>query len=471
MNPFDQPGPSASPIRPSGAADTNWISDFLRERWGASTIVVHDEVIDAARLPALIAEPRLGLATYRRLGADAELVTLDAVPPGRGTGTALIETLTSRLRGEGCARLWLSMTNGNLSAVQFYLRRGFRLSGVRSGAVDRARELKPSIPSLGEFGIPIHDELDLCCVLDPGIQGLPAPAPWSERRPDPVAVARQGYAEELRFTAPIRSAPVVKAFATVPREHFLGRGPWRILSPMSMAEYWMTQDADPRHLYHDVLVAIDPMRRLNNGQPSLWAYLYDQLGLSPGAHVVHVGAGTGYYSAILAEIVGPAGRVTAIEIDPSLAAWARENLGLAWPQARVVDADGFVFRPEQPADAVIVNAGVTHFSPAWLDSLAAENGRLLIPLTNAEMWGGFLLITRHAGQTQHYPARYVHQVGIIPCSGGRHPEAAARLKEALAKAPFTAIQSLRRAPEEPDQSCWLAGDGWWLSTAPVPVSS
>ena len=71
------------------------------------------------------------------------------------------------------------MTNGNLSGLQFYLRRGFRLIAVRPGAVDRARELKPSIPLLGEHGIPIHDELDLCCVLDPDMRGLPAPAPWA----------------------------------------------------------------------------------------------------------------------------------------------------------------------------------------------------------------------------------------------------------------------------------------------------
>src|SRR5271167_3307509 len=236
---------------------------------------------------------------------------------------------------------------------------------------------------------------------------------------------------------------------------------------MGPAEYWTTENADPRHVYHDALVAIDETRRLNNGQPSLWAHLYDRLGLAPGAHVVHIGAGTGYYSAILAEIVGGNGRVTAIEIDPALAARARDNLASAWPQATVVAADGFAFRPDRPADAIIVNAGVSHFSPAWLDSLAPENGRLLVPLTNAQRWGGFLLITRHAGGTQRYSARFVHQVGIISCVGGRDPAAEARLGEALAKAPITAVQSLRRAPEEPDASCWLSGDGWWLSTAPV----
>jgi protein-L-isoaspartate(D-aspartate) O-methyltransferase len=282
-----------------------------------------------------------------------------------------------------------------------------------------------------------------------------------------IEAARQSYAEELRFTAKLRARPVIDAFAAVPRERFFGPGPWRILSPMAMSEYWTTEDADPRHLYHDVLIAIDEARRLNNGQPSLWARMYDQLELSRGDHVVHVGAGIGYYSAILADIVGIAGRVTAIEIDPMLAARAKQNLAAAWPQATVVAADGFLFQPDRPADAIVVNAGVTHFSPVWLDALAAENGRLLVPLTNAERWGGFLIITRRAGDSCRYPARFIGRVGIIPCVGERDPAAEERLSAALARGDFTAIRSLRRAPDEPDHTCWLAGEGWWLSTAPA----
>ena len=280
-----------------------------------------------------------------------------------------------------------------------------------------------------------------------------------------IEESRLRYAEELRFTAKVGSRAVVKAFASVPRERFLGPGPWRVLSPMAMPEYWMTEDADPRHLYHDVLIAIDEERRLNNGQPSLWARMYDQLELSRGDHVIHIGAGTGYYSAILAEIVGRAGRVTAIEVDPTLAARATENLATAWPQATVVAADGFRFQPDQPAGGIVVNAGVTHFSSVWLDALAAENGRLLVPLTNAERWGCFLMITRQTGD--RYAARLAGRVGMIPCVGGRDPAAQERLTAALARGDFTAIRSLRRAPEEPDHTCWLAGEGWWLSTAPA----
>jgi protein-L-isoaspartate(D-aspartate) O-methyltransferase len=197
--------------------------------------------------------------------------------------------------------------------------------------------------------------------------------------------------------------------------------------------------------------------------------MYDQLQLNEGAHVVHVGAGTGYYTAILAQIVGRVGRVTAIEVDPALAARASENLA-TWPQAMVVAADGFTYRPERPADAIIVNAGVTHFSSVWLDTLAAANGRLLVPLTNADRWGCFLMVTREVGDPSRYRAGFAGRVGMIACIGGRDPAAEQRLAAALARGDVAAIRSLRRAPEEPDHTCWLAGNGWWLSTAPAPMT-
>jgi protein-L-isoaspartate(D-aspartate) O-methyltransferase len=279
---------------------------------------------------------------------------------------------------------------------------------------------------------------------------------------DGIRQARRWFAEELRHTAHVGSPAVVKAFAAVPREHFAGPGPWRVLSPMRGPDYWTTDDADPRRLCHDILVAIDETRRLNNGQPSLWASLIDQLGLAAGDSMIHVGAGLGYYSAIMAEIVGPGGRMTAIEIDPGLAERARANLARAWPQATVVAADGFAFRADEPVDAIVVNAGVTHLAPAWLDSLKAEGGRLLVPLTNGSLWGAFLIVTRRGAR---YPVRFASRTGIIPCVGGRNPDAEARLAEALATADYTAIKSLRRPPEKPDDTCWLAGEGWWLSTA------
>jgi protein-L-isoaspartate(D-aspartate) O-methyltransferase len=236
------------------------------------------------------------------------------------------------------------------------------------------------------------------------------------------------------------------------------------LSPIGGPDYWTTDDADPRRLCHDVLVAIDETRRLNNGQPSLWAALFDRLGLAAGDRVVHVGAGLGYYSAILAELVGASGEVTAIEIDAALAERARANLARAWPQARVFAGDGFGFLAEEPVDAIVVNAGVSHLGLPWLDSLKTDGGRLLVPFTNAHLWGAFLIVSREGSR---YPVRFASRVGMIACAGGRDAEAEARLTAALARADYTVVKSLRRPPDEPDDTCWLAGDGWWLSTTPA----
>jgi hypothetical protein len=113
----------------------------------------------------------------------------------------------------------------------------------------------------------------------------------------PLKTLRRWFAEELRHVAHVRSRAVVDAFATVPRERFVGPGPWRVRSPMRMAHYWTTDDADPRHVYHDVLIALDKTRGLNNGQPSLWAALFDDLDIASGERVLHLGCGIGYFTA------------------------------------------------------------------------------------------------------------------------------------------------------------------------------
>jgi protein-L-isoaspartate(D-aspartate) O-methyltransferase len=124
--------------------------------------------------------------------------------------------------------------------------------------------------------------------------------------------ARRAYAEELRFIARLRSPAVLAAFATVPRERFVGPGPWRIKSPWGLEEYWTTDDADLRSVYHDVLIALDEAQGINNGQPSLWAFLFDKFSVAANEHALHLGCGTGYYTAIMAELVGSKGKITAV---------------------------------------------------------------------------------------------------------------------------------------------------------------
>ncbi len=147
-------------VRVKRAGDQVWISAFLAKRWGGC-VLLHGRLVDAAGLPALIAGDREGLATWRVVGDVAELVTLDAIVPGRGTGTALLARLVRRLRRAQVKRLRVATTNDNLDALRFYQRRGFRIVAVRAGAVERGRLLKPAIPAVGEYGIAIRDEIEL----------------------------------------------------------------------------------------------------------------------------------------------------------------------------------------------------------------------------------------------------------------------------------------------------------------------
>ena len=280
-----------------------------------------------------------------------------------------------------------------------------------------------------------------------------------------IDIARASYAEELRAVANLQSEALVGAFARVPRERFLGPGPWQVFSPGSESD-WMTKDADPRHLYHNVLVAIDAKRKLNNGHPSFLAFLIEQLELQPGDHVVHVGCGTGYYTAVMAEVVESIGNVTAYEIDAGLAERARENLNYL-PHVEVIAGDGGEIDPG-PSDAILINAGATHLRPVWLDALRL-GGRLLLPLTVADeasdsQWGR---VVKVAHRSRGFVARFVSEVGIFPCSGARYPELNDKLKEAFKGDDWKSVQSLRREPHEPDDTCWFHAASTCLSKCSV----
>jgi GNAT superfamily N-acetyltransferase len=122
--------------------------------------------VDAREHPALLAEDDeqhlLGLLTYAIDGDRCEVLTLHAAEQWRGAGTALIEEVERVAVAAGCRELWLITTNDNVDALRFYQRKGFRLAALHPGAVDRSRgSLKPEIPEIGDYGIPLRDELEL----------------------------------------------------------------------------------------------------------------------------------------------------------------------------------------------------------------------------------------------------------------------------------------------------------------------
>jgi len=262
---------------------------------------------------------------------------------------------------------------------------------------------------------------------------------------DRLATLRAAYAERLRELAHVTHAPITRAFVAVPRERFLGPGPW--LVPAVGGGDTLTADADPAHIYKNVLVSLDREKRLNNGEP-------------------------GYYTALLAEMVGPSGQVTGIEYEPDLAAKARANLA-PWPNVELLAGDGMALAKGE-ADIVMASCGVDQVPLGWV-RLLRDGGRLFVPLTaTLPQWpgggGGLnLVITRRGGA---YAAAWAGSVGIYNCMSGRTEEASERLRRAYRFPPDPAgwrdwahprIASLRLSGA-PDETCWLAGDGWWLST-------
>jgi protein-L-isoaspartate(D-aspartate) O-methyltransferase len=284
-----------------------------------------------------------------------------------------------------------------------------------------------------------------------------------------IAAERARFAASIAQQAKLRSPAVVQALATVAREDFLGPGPWAVWD-MPTWRYVTPPDADAQRVYRDAPIAIDRERLLNNGQPSFVAMLIDALDLRDGEHAVHVGCGTGYYTAVLAHTVGAAGRVTAIEYDADLAARARGNLAHL-PQVRVLHGDGCTYDPGM-ADAMLINAGATHPRALWLDRLRS-GGRLIVPLvrwpsdvgeSGVRGVGVVLKVTR---EELGYAARIISSAMIFPCIGAVDADAEQRLAAALARmTEAEAIRSLRRDPHDADGSCWLHGDGFCLSMRP-----
>jgi protein-L-isoaspartate(D-aspartate) O-methyltransferase len=275
---------------------------------------------------------------------------------------------------------------------------------------------------------------------------------------DPIAKRRHAYAREITRSAGVSEPRIEAAFAAVPREDFAGPPPWRIGSG---GLFGLTSADDPARLYEDVLIAIDARRGINNGQPSLHAQSIDALSLNEGETVAQIGAGAGYYTAILAALVGPKGRVIAYEIEPDIAGRAAANLA-RYPQVEVRARSGVEDLPA--ADAIYVNAAASHPLRAWLDALK-PGGRLVFPLQAAGSSGAMALLTRPK-RGDAWPARLLSGVVFIPCEGAQDAEMGRKLDQAFRRGGQAGVRSLR-FEGEPSETDWVRGDGWALSTEPA----
>jgi protein-L-isoaspartate(D-aspartate) O-methyltransferase len=275
--------------------------------------------------------------------------------------------------------------------------------------------------------------------------------------------ARRFYAEEIGAVAHLESRAVIEAFARVPREAFLGPGPWQIVRAFDAATpYRLTADADPRHIYHDVGVAIDPARMLNSGQPSALARWIEATAIAPGDAVLHIGCGLGYYTAILSELTGAAGSALACDVDPDLAARAARNLA-PWRQVEVESSDAA--SPRGTFDVIFVNAGATRARPEWLGALRPA-GRMILPLT-VHLPGfphGIGVMLRIGRAERSWPARVISQVGIYDCLGARDPADEAELMKLVGPGVASRIAAVSIDAHARGEACLVHMDGFCVQT-------
>jgi protein-L-isoaspartate(D-aspartate) O-methyltransferase len=295
---------------------------------------------------------------------------------------------------------------------------------------------------------------------------------------DELRIVRRVYAKQIVHAARVYAKQIVHAarasdprledaLAALRREDFLPPGPWQVMR--FPGGYQQTPDNDPIYLYQDAPVAILPEKRLNNGQPSFLTFLISIGELRDGEHALHIGTGTGYYTAVMSHLAGSRGRVMGIEVEPELASRAKANLA-QFANVEVIQGDGSTM-PIEPADVIYVNAGATRPAETWLDALK-PGGRMVLPLTvsftteegHLLTRGAIFLISRHLdGQADHYAARCMSTTEIFPCAGLRDEPAEKALAAAFEKGDVSRVTRLYRTDDLPEEHCFLRAPGWSLT--------
>ncbi len=282
-----------------------------------------------------------------------------------------------------------------------------------------------------------------------------------------LAIVRSAYARQILALAGISDNPALEAaFASVRRENFIGPPPWQVVG---WRGYRTIASDDPVMAYQDVNFALSPGRGVNNGSPLLHAIWLNMLGPLDGARVAHIGAGTGYYSAILSRLVGEHGQVLAVEYDSELVERAERTLSDC-ENVSLIEGDGATLAFE-PVDAIYVNFAVGRPAEHWIDALK-PGGRLIFPLGVPNLARG-RAGGRHGNgagfrierSVKGFSAQWLGPATFVCAEGALVPSEAEceALRAAMDKGGIEFVKSLKwKTPASPDRS-WLVAKGWSLS--------
>ena len=282
---------------------------------------------------------------------------------------------------------------------------------------------------------------------------------------DKIKKIREEYARTITEKVNSQNENLLKALENVPREKFVGPGPWLIYEPLPYppyVNYTRTPSSSAEHVYQDASIALISNQDLTNGAPGVVAGWIDAISPKKGETVFQLGGGTGYYTAILAEMVGENGHVIASEIEQDLSAKAKKNL-TSWPNVTFIAEDGAKTNLEG-VDCIMTNTGVTEIPSNWLQQLN-PNGRMVIHLTmeheNSGLGSGASLLLTKKGQ--HFSVKYLHWCNVYSCLGLRTEEGDKKLTELYSTRDWNLIRSLRCDKHEEEDSCWYHTDSFCFS--------
>ena len=134
-----------------------------------------------------------------------------------------------------------------------------------------------------------------------------------------------------------------------------------------------------------------------NSQPWTVESMLRLLDVRPAHHVLDVGAGSGWTTALLGHLVGPDGRVRGVEVVPDLAEWGAANVaatGQPWATVEPAQPHVLGLPAHAPYDRVLVSAE-PHRLPQELVDQVADDGRMVIPVA-----GVMLLVVKEGGEVQ-----------------------------------------------------------------------
>ena len=241
------------------------------------------------------------------------------------------------------------------------------------------------------------------------------------------------------------------------------KGPWHLFVGHGAIAGWgyvETPSDDPRYLYQNALVALDRSKGINNGEPFLHAAWIGAIAPQAGETVAHIGAGTGYYTAILSQLVRPGGTVRAFEIDTSLAETARDRLA-TFGDVAVTSGDATKL-PIPPSDVIYVNAGVVAPPPSWLEALK-PNGRMIFPWQPASGIGLTLLLSR---TDKGFAIMPLMRSMFISCVGASSAEGCAKVPtRSQALKVRSAWLTTERSPDR--TAVAICGPVWFSSEKPA----